>query len=69
MLSGDGRDPRGLVRRMDEARSRARWLAPSKRDWTTDLPPWWIPTFTVEQRRNLDQRDRQRLLRLRLRAG
>jgi hypothetical protein len=69
MMSGDDLDPYGLVRRMEEARTRARWLAPSRRDWTTDLPRWWIPTFTVEQRRNLEERDRQRLLRLRLRAG
>lgn len=69
MLAGDSSTPHLMAARMDAARSRARWAAPAKRDWTIELPPWWVPTFTVEQRRNLDEGQRSRLLKLRLRAG
>ena len=69
MLAGDVRDELRLAGRMHAARARARWAAPSTRDWTTELPQWWIPTFTVDQRRNLDQGQRARLLRYRLRTG
>ena len=32
------------------------------RGWTMELPHWWIPTFTVEQRRALTPAQRMRLL-------
>jgi len=69
MLRGDAGDRQAMVARMEEARGRASWAAEAKRAWTTDLPPWWTPTFTVEQRRALDQGARERLLRIRRRAG
>lgn len=69
MLAGDASHPKLMADRMHAARSRARWAAPANRDWTVELPPWWIPTFTVEQRRNLDEGQRARLLKLRLRTG
>ena len=69
MLSGDGADPFRMAERMRAVRARARWAAESQRDWTVVLPKWWIPTFTVEQRRNLDEGQRQRLLRLRRRTA
>lgn len=62
---GSDRDPEALADRMHRARSRARFAAPSVRDWTVTLPTWWIPTFTVEQRRNLTEHERDRFLRYR----
>lgn len=58
-----------LANRMREVRARARFEAPSRRRWTTDLPHWWIPTFTVDQRRELSEAERAELLRLRLRVS
>ena len=69
MLSGDGADRSRMADRMHAVRRRAQWAAESKRDWTVALPHWWIPTFTVEQRRNLDEGQRERLLRLRRRTA
>lgn len=58
-----------LSNRMHEVRAGARFDAPSRRHWTVDLPPWWIPTFTVDQRRNLSAGERAELLRLRLKVS
>jgi hypothetical protein len=69
MLAGDSVDPNRMADRMHATRSRAQWAAPANRDWTIELPPWWIPTFSVEQRRELDEGQRARLLKLRLRTG
>jgi hypothetical protein len=69
MLAGDTGNRARMADRMGATRDRARWAAPANRDWTIELPHWWIPTFTVEQRRNLDEGQRARLLRLRLRTG
>jgi hypothetical protein len=65
MMSGDASDRARLAERMHEVRSRARWAAPATRDWTIRLPSWWVPTFTVDQRRNLSEAERARWLRLR----
>ncbi|KQY56958.1 MULTISPECIES: hypothetical protein [unclassified Nocardioides] len=54
-----------LAGRMRATRERAQFAAPSRRHWTTELPRWWIPTFTVEERRNLGESERVALLRLR----
>ncbi|CAM3260146.1 hypothetical protein NODU109028_07585 [Nocardioides dubius] len=63
-------DDRGsLIRLLREARSRARFAAPSSRAWTTALPRWWTPLFTVEQRRSLDAEQRERWLRTRRAAA
>jgi len=64
VLAGDEDDGR-LAARMMATRSRARFEAPATRAWTIDPPHWWIPTWTVDQRRNLSERDRVRLLRIR----
>lgn len=69
MFSGDAADPGRVAARMHAVRGRARFAAEAGREWTVDLPSWWIPTFTVEQRRNLDRGQRERLLRLRRRVG
>jgi hypothetical protein len=67
VMSGDTRDE--IVVRMHEARQRARWESEARREWTLDLPRWWTPTSGVDQRRALDQAQRERLLRLRRRTS
>jgi hypothetical protein len=52
-----------LVRMMQSAHARARCLRESERTWTISPPPWWTPTFTVEQRRSLEPDLRRHLLR------
>jgi hypothetical protein len=69
MLSADLARPEGFVTRLLQAHARAARMPVADRAWTIELPPWWVPTFTVEQRRALDDRQRARLLRLRLRTG
>jgi hypothetical protein len=69
MLAGDLPDPSGVVRRIHEARSRARFSTPDERTWTEKPPPWWTPTGTVAQRRALTDLQRKRFLGSRLRAA
>jgi hypothetical protein len=52
-----------LARLMRAARARARFLQESERSWTITPPPWWTPTFTVEERRSLGPDVKHRLLR------
>lgn len=56
-----------VVRRMTEARSRARFAAPSTRGWTIEPPHWWTLTDTVAARRALDDGQRRRFLAYRIR--
>jgi hypothetical protein len=65
MRSTDRLRPQRMAERMLAARVRARWEAESQRAWTIDQPPWWIPTHTVELRRQLTEPQRERLLRYR----
>ncbi len=69
MLAADLAEPAGFVTRLLQAYARAARMPVADRAWTAQLPGWWTPTFTVEQRRGLDEGQRERLLRLRLRAG
>ena len=69
MLAGDLTNPYPFLRRLREAYVRSTRIPVSERRWMIDLPPWWVPTFTVAQRRALDQHQRRRFLALRLRAG
>ena len=69
VLSGDLADRYLLAEKLDAVRRRSRWEAVGHRAWTTELPAWWVPTFTVDQRRDLDERQRARVLRYRRRAG
>jgi hypothetical protein len=69
MLAADLAEPAAFVTGLWQAYARATRLPVADRAWTAELPAWWIPTFTVEQRRGLDEHQRERLLRLRLRAG
>jgi hypothetical protein len=69
MLAGDLANPYAFFARLRDAYARAARLPVSERAWTIELPPSWVPTFTVEQRRALDEDQRRRFLGLRLRAG
>ncbi len=69
MLAADLARPGDFVTRLRQAYARASRQSVSDRGWTIELPPWWVPTFTVEQRRALDDHQRERFLRLRLRTG
>lgn len=62
MLSADYPDVGAFVARLRAAYARANRQPADRRRWTTELPSWWIPTFTVEQRRRLDPALRERLL-------
>ena len=46
-----------------EAYARAERRPRSDRSWTLELPTWWVPTFTVAQRRALSSDQRSRWLR------
>jgi hypothetical protein len=69
MLAGDLREPYGFLGRLRQAYQRAARRPSTDRRWTSELPPWWVPTFTVEQRRCLDDEQRRRLLGFRQRAS
>jgi hypothetical protein len=66
MRSSDRSQPARTADRMQAARSRARWEAESRRQWTVEPPAWWTPTHTVELRRQLTENQRRRLLRYRV---
>jgi hypothetical protein len=63
VVAADALDRAAVVRRMRATRARARFDAPTTRDWTVVKPSWWIPTETVEQRRALTADQRERLFR------
>lgn len=63
MMKGDAANRAMMAARIREARSRALFQPELDRSWTTTLPKWWIPTFTVKQRRALTAEQRERLLR------
>ena len=65
MRSSDRHHPQRMAERMLAARGRARWDAETRRAWTVEYPSWWIPTHTVELRRQLTEEQRRRLLRYR----
>jgi hypothetical protein len=69
MLAGDLGNTWEFTIRLRQAYQRAARLPASDRSWTIEPPPWWVPTFTVAQRRALDEHQRARLLGYRLRAG
>ena len=69
MLGGDLMDPMAFLARLRQAYARASRRPVAERRWTTAAPPWWVPTFTVDQRRALTPDQRQRLLRHRIRAA
>lgn len=66
VVEGDQQRPTELLLRLRGARERARAAGHRRRMWTVTPPPWWVPTWTVAQRRQLDADQRRRLLRYRL---
>ena len=69
MLTGDLIDPFAFVARLRAAYARAARIPVVDRRWTIETPRWWIPTFTVEQRRSLTAGQREVMLRYRRLAG
>jgi hypothetical protein len=69
MLTGDLTNPFPFMSRLREAYARAARIPAADRLWTIEPPPGWIPTFTVEQRRNLTPAQRERLPGYRRRAS
>lgn len=66
VTAADADEPWGVVRRMLEARARARFASVATRGWTIRPPAWWVRTDTVERRRSLDAEQRSRFLRYRI---
>jgi hypothetical protein len=62
MVAADKADPADFLRRLHAAYARAKHEAESTRAWTIVPPPWWVPTVTVQQRRELPDHLRARLL-------
>ena len=69
MLTGDLMHPFPFIGRLRDAYARAARIPVADRRWTIKPPSWWVPTFTVEQRRNLTPDQRERLLGYRRRAA
>jgi hypothetical protein len=62
MLAADLANPFPFISRLRSAYRRAERVPASDRRWTVVPPRWWVPTYTVEQRRALDDAQRQRFL-------
>lgn len=65
MMAGDLSDRSPFLHRLREAYARAERRPASERRWLAGTADWWIPTFTVAQRRALSSYDQARLLRYR----
>lgn len=63
IMATDIAKPEDAIQRMIDARNRAKWEPESRRQWTIASPSWWTPTHTVELRRKLTSRQRERFLR------
>jgi hypothetical protein len=62
MVAADGRNSAHFTGRLLNAHARAVARTATRR-WTVEPPEWWTPTVTVEQRRSLDDWQRERWLR------
>jgi hypothetical protein len=65
MVTADRRDQSAWQERMRAAYARSARTPTTERQWTIEPPPWWVPTWTVEQRRALTEQQRVRFLALR----
>ena len=63
MLSEDRYNANPFKLRLREAYARIDARPASERRWTLELPDWWVPTFTVAQRRALSEEERRIWLR------
>jgi hypothetical protein len=62
MVAADGRNSAHFTGRLLNAHARAVARTATRR-WTVEPPEWWTPTVTVEQRRSLDDWQKERWLR------
>lgn len=62
MVAADARNSAHFTGRLLNAHARA-VASTAPRRWSIEPPYWWTPTVTVEQRRNLDEWQRDRWLR------
>ena len=69
MVTGDLEFAGAFLMRLRAAYARAEARPASERRWTLELPPWWVPTFTVAQRRALSESQRKIWLRHRRPPG
>ncbi len=65
MVTADRRDQSAWQERVRAAYARAERTPAAERQWTLEPPPWWVPTWTVDQRRSLSEQERIRFLALR----
>ncbi|MDX6372302.1 MAG: hypothetical protein QOD98_1290 [Nocardioidaceae bacterium] len=65
MVTADRRDQSAWQARVRTAYAQAERTPAADRLWTLEPPPWWVPTWTVAQRRALTERQRARFLALR----
>jgi hypothetical protein len=65
MVTADRRDQSAWHERVRAAYARAERAPAADRRWTLEPPSWWVPTWTVEQRRALTEQQRRRFLALR----
>ena len=63
MLADDAFNPGPFKMRLKAAYLRAEQRPASEHRWTLELPDWWVPTFTVEQRRALSESQRRAWLK------
>lgn len=66
MMTGESQHPRAFLERLAGAHRRACEADDrARRRWTIEPPPWWTSTTSVQARRQLDDRQRAKLLRYR----
>ena len=65
MLSEDRFNANPFKLRLRDAYAQVAARPASARRWTLELPDWWVPTFTVAQRRALTEEERRIWLRYR----
>lgn len=65
LVAADRADRHRLASRIQAARRRAPFTPAEERRWTVEPPPWWVSTYTVDQRRALSEEQRSRFLRYR----
>lgn len=69
MVAEDRADTRSFIGRLHEAYARASRRPADERRWLLEPPSWWVPTFSVKQRRALVGSQRDRLLAYRRTAA
>ena len=66
MVTAERRNQSAFQHRLRAACAAAAREPVADRQWTLTPPDWWVPTWTVAQRRALSDRDRETWLRLRV---